>query len=304
MKKKVTRDSIVVITGASTGIGRATALQFSRARPHLVLIARQIEKLQQVARDCELFGATTEIHSLDVADGEKMTELARDIVRATGRIDVWINNAGVGVVGSFTEVPLEDHRRVIETNVIGTMNGSHAALEVFKRQGSGTLINVASISSRLPTPIIGSYIASKFAIRGLSQSLRQDLAVEGYKDIHVCQVNPSVVDTPAFEHTANYSGRPIKLQFPMATSQQVAQKIANLVEHPRAEVFVGPLSGLGSFAYTWFPSLTAKVVTWGAKRFYLGEGKGNASSKGNLFQPVKDSSSTSGGWKSGETTQA
>lgn len=299
---KLNSESVVVITGASTGIGRATALAFAEFRSRLVLVARQAEKLEEVARECEKRGSRCETRTLDVADEEAMHALGEEIERLAGRIDVWVNNAGVGVIGSFTDVPMENHRRLIETNVIGTMNGAHTALKIFKQQGHGILINMASIGSRVSTPLLASYICSKFAIRGLSHALRQDTEFEGFKNIHVCQVNPSVIDTPAFEHTANYSGKAVKLKFPMASPETVARAIVKLAQKPQPEVFVGPLSSLGAAASTMFPQLTDRMVTWATKYYYFG-GDGAKAGSGNLFNPVKDASGADGGWKSGETKQ-
>ena len=219
-----------------------------------------------------------------------MEELAEQAEAYFGGIDVWVNNAGVGVIGSFAEVPIEEHRRVIETNLLGYVHGTHAALGVFRRQGHGTLINNASISSRLPTPYLASYTASKFGIRGLTQSVRQDLALEGYRDIHVCQINPGVVDTPDFAHAANFSQLPVKIRFPMTTPEKIAEAIYGLVERPRREIFVGPLTGLGAFAYAVLPALTAATLTLGMRYYYFSSDKSERASEGNLFGPVRDGS--------------
>lgn len=250
--------------------------------------------MRDVAEACRNLGGEAFCASVDVTNANAVQELADEVVRRFGRIDVWINNAGVGVIGSFTDVPVEEHRRVIETNVLGYIYGAHAALKVFKRQGFGVLINNASISSRLAAPHIGSYTASKFAIRGLTHSLRQDLAVEGQNKIHVCQINPAVIDTPAFQHAGNYSGLPLKIKIPKATPEHVARKIFELSENPRREIFVGPFAVLGSMAYTLLPALTGTVLVWLMKNYYFGEEEKLPGTPGNLFDPIRDGSKIKG----------
>jgi short-subunit dehydrogenase len=269
---RLRKGDAVVITGASSGIGRATAIEFAKKGSRLVLAARQIEKLEETAEECRRLGAPDVFcASVDVTDATAVHQVCEQTLARFGRINVWINNAGIGVIGSFTDVPLEEHRKVIETNVMGYMHGAYYALKVFKKQGSGVLINNASISSTLATPHIASYTASKFAIRGLTHSLAQDLAVEGLENIYVCQINPGVVDTPAFEHSSNYSGLPLKIRIPMVEPETIARKIVSLVERPRREIFVGPLTSLGSFAYALFPGITGAVLVWMVKRYYFAQ---------------------------------
>jgi short-subunit dehydrogenase len=249
------------------------------------LAARTIEKLNEVARECEKLGAECLSISTDVSRAEDVQLLADEAINHWGQLDVWINNAGVGAIGSFTEVPLREHQQVLETNLFGYLHGAHAALKVFKRQKRGVLINNASVCSRLVTPYLASYNASKFAIRGLTHSLRQDLAVEGLKDVHVCQINPGVIDTPAFQSAGNYSGKPLRIRIPMTKPETVARKIVSLVERPRREVFVGPLTGIGSLAYTLLPAVTGAFLVWGMKRLYF-NAEGNQPAKaGNVLHP-------------------
>ena len=288
---------VVAITGASTGIGRATALEFAKLGARLVLVARQKEKLDELARECASLGAESLTVSLDVADQAAVLGLAQEIERRFGVLHVWVNNAGVGVIGSFTDVPLKEHERVIQTNLMGYLYGSYAAMQLFRRQGFGTLINNASISSCLATPHLSSYTASKFAIRGLTHSIQQDIAVGGWKEIHACQINPGVVDTPAFQHAGNFSGLPIKIRMPMTTAEHIAAAIVGLARRPRREIFVGPLTSLGALAYSLFPALTAGVLAFAVKRYYFEEKAEESATSGNLHGPVRDGSAKSGGWK-------
>ena len=261
--------NVVVITGASTGIGRAAALEFAKRKTRLVLGARSVEKLEETAAECREAGAECIVVSSDVTKFEDVEALKDAAIRTWGRLDVWVNNAGIAAIGSFTEVPLEEHRRVLETNVMGYVHGAHVALKIFRQQKSGTLINNGSIDARLATPYMSSYVASKFAVRGLTHALRQDLALEGYSQIEVCQINPGVTETPAFEKAGNFSGRRLKLGIPKATPEKIARAMVRLVDRPRREVFVGPLTGLGNAAYTFFPSLTSTVLVWMMRHLFF-----------------------------------
>jgi short-subunit dehydrogenase len=265
--------TVVVITGASDGIGKATAKELAKQNTNLVLLARSEQKLRETAIECERLGADCFYLSVDTGDAEAVQQAADKAVERFGRIDVWINNAGVASFGTFYDVPLAEHHRVIQTNVIGYMNGSYSALKQFKKQKRGTLINNASICARLSTPKMSSYIASKFAIRGLTHSIRQDLVVDGLKDVHVCLMNPALVDTKVFDHAHNYNGRKPALHMPMTTPENVATAIVRLIEKPKREAFVGPLAKLGVFGYTLFPSLTGFILTWMTNYFMFGESK-------------------------------
>ena len=224
--------------------------------------------------------------SVDVMDAAAVESLATEALNRWGHIDAWVNNAGVGVIGSFTEVPLEEHRRVIETNLMGYVHGAYTALKVFKHQGFGVLVNNASVCSRLVVPNLAAYTASKFAVRGLTHSLRQDLAVDGIKDIHVCQINPGLIDTPAFQHAGNFSGLPLKIRLPMTTAETVAKAIVRLIERPKREAFVGHFAGLGSLAYTLMPALTGAILVYMMKKLYFGTDQSTPVTEGNLHRPL------------------
>lgn len=293
------RPKTIVITGASTGIGRATALAFARRRDHIVLAARTEEKLDDAARECERLGGRALVVPTDVTDEAQVQRLAHEAIEAFGKIDVWINNAGVGLLGRFDEVPINEHRRVFETNFFGYLYGAWAALRVFKRQGYGVIINNASISSIIPLPRVAAYVASKQAIRGLSMSLRQDLLVDGYENIHVCTLMPTTIDTPAFQHAANLTGYEPKIRGPIIEPEKVARVIVKLSEKPEREVFVGHLGRLSAFAFTLAPGLLERFIAYGTYRSFLNRRKPVEPHTGNLYDPVRDRTRISGGWKKG-----
>jgi NAD(P)-dependent dehydrogenase (short-subunit alcohol dehydrogenase family) len=193
-KRTATReiDDSVVVTGASSGIGRATARLFAKHGARVVLAARSEQSLREVAGECEEVGGQALVVPTDVTDEEAVRELARQSVEVFGRIDVWVNNAGVMVYGPFEDVPTDVFRRVIETNLFGQIHGARAALSRFREQGGGVLINMSSEWGRLTSPHVSAYVTSKFAIRAFSECLRQELA--GEEDTHVVTILPQSVE--------------------------------------------------------------------------------------------------------------
>lgn len=190
------KDSVIVITGASSGIGRATALDFAKQGATLLLAVRREAPLQELAAECERLGGKALAVPTDTTDEEAVQALARLGVETFGRLDVWVNNAAVTLFARFEEAPPEVFRQVIETNLFGYIHGARAALPYFREQGSGILINVDSVVGAAPQPYTSAYFISKHGIRGLSGCLRMELHLDNAADIHVCTVMPATFDTP------------------------------------------------------------------------------------------------------------
>ena len=254
--------SVVVVTGASSGIGHATALAFARESAHVVLAARGVAGLEAVAGECAELGAQTLVVPTDVTDAGAVEALARAAIERFGGIDVWCNIVGVGAVGLFDEVPMAAHRRVIEANLIGHMNGAHAVLPHFRARRSGTLVNMISIGGWAASPYAAAYSASKFGLRGFTEALRAE--VSELPGVHVCAIYPTFVDTPGLAHGANYTGRRLRPPPPLLDPREVAGAIVRVARSPRgrAATPVGSVALPARLASAIAPDLVGRVAHW------------------------------------------
>lgn len=290
---RTVRDATVVITGASSGVGRAASRTFARAGARIALAARREAALREAAQECEALGARAVAIPTDVTDSAAVRALAEQATRELGPIRVWINNAGVGAVGRYADTPIEAHRRVIETNLIGYMNGAHAVVPRFVAERQGVLINNISLGAWAPAPYAVAYAASKFGLLGFSSSLRAELA--GWRDIHVCDVFPSFLDTPGIQHGANYTGRVLKPAPPVYDPQRVAEVMLRLALRPRSRRSVGLPAQLAKLAHV-APNLSG-AATAAMLELYLRQADRSPMTDGNLFQPMPEGTSAHGGWK-------
>lgn len=289
--------SVVVITGASSGIGRAAATCFAQAGARLVLAARREDALQEVAAECVNAGAEALVVPTDTADADAVHELAAAAVLRFGRIDTWVNDAAVGAVGRFEDMPIEALRRLFDVNVFGYIHGTREALARFRAQDSGgVLIQVASAVGRIPWPFQAAYSASKHAVVGLSHSVAQELALET-DAIRICVVNPAVIDTPFYDHAAHYGGLTPQVVPPAYPPEQVARAIVDVARRPRRQVMVG-LAGRGFAAQHFFmPALTERQVGRIAVRLAVRHDPTRPESSGALFEPMAAGREAAGGWQ-------
>lgn len=228
----------VVITGASSGFGRGMARAFSQRGANVVLAARRTELIEEAAAEARANGVRALAVTTDVSRPADMDRLAQAAVAEFGKVDVWINNAGVTAIGRLDETPLADHERIIDVNLKGVIYGSRLAVAQFRRQGQGVLINMGSVESRVPLPYQTSYVASKHGVLGLSSALRQELKVKGERNIHVVVVMPWAADTPIWRNAANYTGRESRAPL-LDPAQTVVDAVVFAALHPRREVAPG-----------------------------------------------------------------
>jgi NAD(P)-dependent dehydrogenase (short-subunit alcohol dehydrogenase family) len=237
VRLKPLREQVLVITGASSGIGLATALLAAQRGARLVLNSRDEVDLEQAVQQIRAAGGSADYVTGDVADLEAMKRLAAEAVRQFGAIDTWVNNAGVSIFGRLEAVGTMDARRLFETNYWGVVHGTLAALPHLKARG-GALINIGSILSDTGYPLQGHYTASKHAVKGFTDSLRLELEKDR-APVSVTLIQPASIDTPYPTHAKTYLGVEPTLQPPVYAPDVVARAILRSAEHPERNVLVG-----------------------------------------------------------------
>ncbi len=289
---------VVVVTGASSGLGRATALRFAREGAAVALAARSHEALAGARAEIERAGGKAASFECDVTDEDAVESLAAGAEEALGPIDVWVNDAGVLAMGRFEDTPPEVFRKVLETNFMGTVHGTRAALRRFEGRGRGTVVNVSSIEGRIAAPYASAYAASKHAVIGFSAAIRQELRLERKSGIHVCVVLPATIDTPLFQHAGNFTGVEVRAMPPVYSPERAASVIVSLARRPRREVLVGTSAYLMSALWTLAPAIAEAAIARMVRRSHLRQGHPAAESVGNAFGPTQPEART-GGWRRG-----
>lgn len=295
------KDSVTVVTGASGGIGRATALALAGRGGKVVVAARRAAALATLAEECRAAGGDALAVALDVCDEAAVRVLAQRAMGRFGRIDAWINNAAVIAYGRFEQTPSEVFRRVIDTNVFGYVHGARAVLPVFRAQGRGVLVNVASVVGKTGQAYASAYATSKFAIVGLSTTLRQELADE--RDIHVVTVLPASTDTPLFRHGANYMGLAVTPIAPIADPRQVARAIVGAIRRPQREIYIGTAAQAARLGERLAPVIVERVTGRFVKQWHFARAA-VVPSAGNVFESLSDDASVDGGWRHTERRPA
>lgn len=279
-------EQVIVITGASSGIGLCTAQEAAAKGAKLVLAARNEDALKNI---CEQLNVTEEVATYVVADvgkEEDVQNIADKAVKKFGRIDTWVNNAGIVVYAELEDMPTDDHHQIFQTNYFGTVYGSQAAQTQFKQQeDGGTLINVASINAEMPVPIIGAYSATKAAVKAYSDVLRMELS-HNKEPIAVTVVMPSGIATPISEHGLTHTGDEGKVMPPLYDPKLVANAILTAAQKSVRDVTVGEAGKVSTAAWRMFPSVMGKFVGWALPK---AQSTGEEPSEGdNLYSAGKD----------------
>jgi len=285
------KGKVVVVTGGSSGIGRAAAVEFARRGARVIVAARRADALEDTVRLCLEAGGEAWAVPTDVTHDGDVQRLMQASLGVEGRIDVWVNNAGTTLFAPLDQGPFDDHLRVIDTNLFGAMRCSRLLVPVFKRQRQGVLINVGSILSKIGQPYSPSYVVSKFGLRGLCETLRTEFST--LPEVHVCSFLPYTVATPYFESAANYTGLLPHPLPPVQDPTEVARALVDLAEHPQRERHVPRSAWLGLALHRVMPTLVERTLLQVLKSWHLGPELA-ANHQGALVAPQAHSATVHG----------
>lgn len=283
-----------VITGASSGVGRGTALALASAGANVAIAARRTDALEELAQEIQDLGGTPLVVTTDVSDVAQMQALAQQTLERFSVIDGWINNAGIASIGRFEDVPLEDHLRLLDVNLKGVVTGSYLALGQFRIQGHGTLVNVGSVDSEIPHAYQASYSASKAGVLMLGRVLNEELRLKRQPGVHVSTVMPWALDTPLWDHVANYSGHAARMPT-MDDPQKVVNAIIQTLLSPRKEIAVGYKAKLAYYSHRVTPGLNERLSGLAIKKAEVEMNPAMPDTSGSFHEPVEVGQSVDGG---------
>ena len=284
---------VVVITGASQGIGRETALEMARRGASIVVAARNEEALKELAAQIDRIGAQAEAVVTDVGDAAQVERLADRAIERFGRIDTWVNNAAVSVYSTVDDLEPDEMERLMRTNLLGVMYGSKAAATRMKPRRSGTIINVGSALSERAVPLQSAYVASKHGVQGFSEALRLELMHEE-AGVDVVLILPSSMNTPLFNFARSKVGvQPMPVP-PVYEPRVVAEAICHAAEHGGREIVAGGWGKLLTLAQWLSPSLTDRYMLQGGRGFTSQLTPRPDDVRDNLFEASTGPGSTTG----------
>lgn len=284
----------VVVVGASSDIGRATAHQLAAPGARLVLASRSAESLERTRQECVGRGALDVlVVPTDVGDREAVDALFDAAAERFGQVDAVVHSATVLAYGTFEDVPPDVFDRIITTNVTGTTNVARRALQRFSEQGGGSLVVVGSVLAKITTPYMSSYCMSKWDIHGLVRTLQIEALTKPGVDVSL--VSPGGVDTPVYDQAGSYTGRPGSPPPPVVSPEKVARAVVGALDRPRREIGVGPANWLMVTGFRVLPGVYDAFVA--PMMRVLGQGSSRVPpNPGNVFEPVPHREAVHGRW--------
>ena len=292
-KPKQLKDQVIVITGASSGIGLATAEMAARRGARVVLAARNADALRKTVEGIVLEGGTAIFVEADVAEYSDLLRIRDEALKTYGSIDTWINNAGTSIYGYLMDSVIEEERKLFETNFWGARMGSDIAVKTMSETG-GVLINLGSEVSVASQPLLGMYSSTKHALKAFTDALRTEL-----KDrkilVEVCLVRPTAIDTPFAEHGTNRldTGEP-SLPSPLYHPNVAAEAILKCAENPQRDVYVGGPARLSAILDTFFPKVKDMMAETRMKELKKGTAKPHTGEQENLEGAAASEGETQG----------
>jgi NAD(P)-dependent dehydrogenase (short-subunit alcohol dehydrogenase family) len=251
---------VVVVTGASSGIGLATALQASERGDHVVLLARGPEALALAVEQCQARGAASaRAVPTDVADDAAVRAAFAEVTATFGRVDAVVHSAGLVAYGRFEDVPVETFDRVVRTNLLGSANVARAVLPGMRERNAGSLVLVGSLIGSIAPPYMSAYAVGKWGVRGLARLL--SVENRDRPGVHVSHLAPGGVDTPIYLQAANFLGSVGRPPPPVVSPERVAAAALRLLDHPKPRVQVGPANRLTMLGFALFPGVFDRIVT-------------------------------------------
>jgi short-subunit dehydrogenase len=251
---------VMVITGATSGIGLVTAREAAARGATVLLVARDEQILRETVDAIRETAGRAEYAVADVGDLDDVRRAAAAAIDRFGRIDTWVNNAGVAIYAKLVDTPVAEHQRLFQTNYFAAVHGALTALE-HMREAGGAIITVASIAADIPSPIMGAYAASKHAIKGFIHSLRIEVVADRLPVV-ITLIKPSGIDTPIAQHAANHVEGEALIPVPVYDPSIVAAAILDAAEHPRRDVTVGGGGKLQTLLVEHFPQALDYLGRW------------------------------------------
>jgi NAD(P)-dependent dehydrogenase (short-subunit alcohol dehydrogenase family) len=290
------QEQVIVITGGSSGVGRAAALKAAKAGARVALAARNAEALTDVARQIEADGGAAIAVPTDVADNAAVEALADRTVSRFGRIDTWVNDAGTAVYGEFLDISPDEFREVIAVDLLGTVHGCRAALRRMRDQaGGGAIVNISSEAGVRGVPLMTPYCAAKFGVDGFSEALRVEIEHNGWP-VNLTVIRPASIDTPFFHHARSKLGVEPKPIPPVYDPDVAADAILYAATHSVRDLPVGGASAAIGLAETVAPGLVDATLARSGYRMQRSDRRREPGEPDNLFAPVSGPGAVRGGY--------